>query len=275
MRRVEHVMGLPISMDVRSAPPPALAAASRAFDWLREVDRRFSPFREGSEVRRCSGDRTLPEHASPELAEIIDLCLRYERDSGGAFRAWLPGRPFDPCGVVKGWAVQRAGLLLHAAGAGRFCLNAGGDVLAVGEPEPGRAWRVGIRHPELAHQVCAVFDVRDCAVATSGSYERGAHVVDGRTGRPARELVSLTVLAPDLTTADAVSTAAFAMGVEGIAWAAAQPGCLVFAVDAERRVHRSPLLDEPVVTPELLAACRGATAAPRSQQEEWPHGSGR
>jgi thiamine biosynthesis lipoprotein len=262
-------MGLPISVDVRAAAPPVPDAVARAFDWLREVDRRFSPYRDGSEVRRCGGDRPTPEHASPELVEIIDLCLRYERDSGGAFRAWLPGRRFDPCGVVKGWAVQRAGQLLRAAGADRFCLNAGGDVLAVGEPEPGRPWRVGIRHPELAHQVCAVFDVRDCAVATSGTYERGAHVIDGRTGRPARELVSLTVLAPDLTTADAVSTAAFAMGLDGVAWAAARPGCLVFAVDAEHQVHRSALLDEPMVTPDILAAA----GPPR--REERRHGSGR
>ncbi|MCI2420364.1 FAD:protein FMN transferase [Saccharopolyspora sp. K220] len=254
-------MGLPISMDVRSTAPAVLAAASRAFDWLREVDRRFSPFRDGSEVRLCGGDPATPARASAELIEIVDLCMRYEQDSGGAFRAWLPGRRFDPCGVVKGWAVQRAGELLRRAGADQFCLNAGGDVLAVGEAEPGRAWRVGIRHPEIAHQVCAVFDVRDCAVATSGSYERGAHIIDGRTGHPARELLSLTVLAPDLTTADAVSTAAFAMGVDGIAWAASRPGCLVFAVDAERQVHRSSLLDEPVVTPELLAT-------------EWRHGSG-
>ncbi|MER5389779.1 FAD:protein FMN transferase [Saccharopolyspora sp. NPDC002686] len=248
IRRVEHIMGLPISMDVRSAAPPVRAAAERAFDWLREVDRRFSPFREGSEVRGW------PERASPELTEIIDLCLQYQRSSGGAFNAWRPGRAFDPCGVVKGWAVQRAGQLLRAAGADSFCLNAGGDVLAVGEPEPGRAWQVGIRHPQLADQVCAVFGVRDCAVATSGAYERGAHVVDGRTGRPARGLLGLTVLAPDLTTADAVSTAAFAMGADGIAWVAEQPGCLVFAVDDERVVHRSPLLGEPVVTPELLAS---------------------
>ncbi|MGP4019420.1 FAD:protein FMN transferase [Saccharopolyspora sp. 5N708] len=193
IRRVEHIMGLPISMDVRSAGPAVPAAASRAFDWLREVNRRFSPFREGSEVWQCGRELAAPAHASAELIEIIDLCLRYERDSGGAFRAWLPGRPFDPCGVVKGWAVQRAGDLLRTAGADRFCLKAGGDVLAVGAAEPGRAWRVGIRHPEIAQRVCAIFDVRDCAVATSGNYERGGHVIDGRTGHPARELLSLTV----------------------------------------------------------------------------------
>ena len=241
-RQVEHIMGLPISLDLRDGTPRLIEAAQRAFDWLREVDRRFSPFRDGSEVCRLGRGQLAPARVSPQLAEILGLCARYQRDSNGAFRAWLPGRSFDPCGVVKGWAVQRAGHLLREAGAQRFCFNAGGDVLTAGEPEPGRAWRVGIRHPSNPCQLCAVLSVRDCAVATSGTYERGEHIVDGRTGRSARDLLSLTVIAPDLTTADATSTAAFAMGGDGIAWANARPDCLVFAVDARLRVHRSTSL---------------------------------
>ncbi|WAL64785.1 FAD:protein FMN transferase [Amycolatopsis cynarae] len=221
MRRVAQIMGMPISVEV-----PHAEAAELVFGWLREVDRRFSPFREDSEVSLGAD--------SPDMAEIRALCDEYEQRSGGAFRARLPGRPFDPCGVVKGWAVQRAADRLRAEGVGEFLLNAGGDVVAA-----GRAWSVGIQHPDRAHEVCAVFTVRDQAVATSGTYERGEHILDGRTGEPVRDLLSLTVIAGDLTTADAVSTAAFAMGAEGVAWADAQPGCLVFAVDAGRRVRRS------------------------------------
>jgi thiamine biosynthesis lipoprotein len=221
MRFVEHVMGMPASVDV-----PDRAAADAVFDWLREVDRRFSPFRPDSEVRTGRHSR--------ELTEILDLCAEYERGSGGAFMAQLPGRPLDPCGVVKGWAAQRAADLLRAAGVTEFCLNVGGDVVTAGRP-----WRVGIQHPDRAHHLCVVLEVPDGAVATSGTYERGLHIMDGRTGRPVRDLVSLTVVADNLTTADIVSTAAFAMGVEGIAWADAQPGCLVFAVDRNREVLRS------------------------------------
>jgi FAD:protein FMN transferase len=223
MRRVEHIMGLPISLHT-----PYGEAGDQAFAWLREADRRFSPFRSDSEIRRGE--------PSAELLEILALCAEYETDSSGAFRARLPGRPLDPCGVVKGWAVQRAADLLRAEGIRDFCLNAGGDVVAAGEPEPGRPWSVGVRHPDLPNEVCAVFAVRDRAVATSGTYERGAHIIDGRTGRPAGELVSLTVIADDLTVADATSTAAFAMGREGIEWAGRRPGCAVFAVDADRKV---------------------------------------
>jgi thiamine biosynthesis lipoprotein len=228
--RVEHIMGLPISIDLREDFP---AAAEQAFAWLREADERFSPFKVDSEVSRFDGE------PGEDLSEILAICAYYEHLSGGAFTAHLPGRALDPSGVVKGWAVQRAAEILRSAGARRFCVNAGGDVVTAGEPEAGRPWQVGIRHPDQADKVCAVVSSRDGAVATSAAYERGAHILDGRTGEPAAGLLSVTVVAGDLTTADATATAAFALGVEGIEWANARPGCEVFIVDEDRRVHRS------------------------------------
>lgn len=118
--------------------------------------------------------------------------------------------------------------VLMAAG-GTLCL------LMVAEPEAGRAWRVGIRHPEIADRVAGVVDVRDLAVATSGAYERGDHILDPRSGRPARDLLSLTVIGPSLTLADAYSTAAFAMGRGGASWIAGIPGYEAHAVTADRR----------------------------------------
>jgi thiamine biosynthesis lipoprotein len=77
------------------------------------------------------------------------------------------------------------------------------------------------------------------AQSRSARYERGDHILDGRTGRPATGLLGVTVVAPTLTEADTVATAAFALGAEGVAWAAAREHCEVFAVDAGRRVLRS------------------------------------
>ncbi|MGC9439466.1 FAD:protein FMN transferase [Streptomyces sp. WG5] len=234
MRRVEHVMGFPVSLRVDDPDVPA-EAADAVFAWLREADARFSPFRPDSEVSRL--DRGEVARAGAELEEVLDLCEEYRLATGGAFDVRLPGRGLDPCAVVKGWSVQRAAGLLRASGARRFCLNAGGDVVAAGGP-----WRVGVRHPEDAGRLCTVLEVTDAAVATSARYERGDHIVDGRTGRPAAGLLSVTVVAPTLTEADTTATAAFAMGAEGVAWAAAREGCEVFAVDAERRVLRTARL---------------------------------
>ncbi|WP_089104686.1 FAD:protein FMN transferase [Streptomyces hyaluromycini] len=242
MQRVEHVMGFPVSLRIDDAGDYK-EAADAVFAWLREVDERFSPFRPGSEVSRLDRGELAGSEVSQDLAEVLALCEEYRVATGGAFDVRLPGRGLDPCAVVKGWSVQRAAEGLAAAGARRFVLNAGGDVVASGGP-----WRVGVRHPEHADRLCTVLELTDGAVATSARYERGDHIVDGRTGRPATGLLSLTVVASSLTEADSVATAAFAMGAEGVGWAAARPGCEVFAVDAGRQVLRTagfPVAGEP------------------------------
>lgn len=241
MRRVEHVMGLPVSVDI----PGRVHDLSAAFAWLHDVDARFSPFQTDSEV--CRVERGEVAEYSADLAEVLALCDEYERRSGGAFTARVPGRPLDPSGMVKGWAVQRMADMLVTGGVTDFCVNAGGDVVTRGTPALGRLWRIGVRHPEIADQLAVVFALRNAAVATSGGYERGAHIRDGRTGEPATGLLSVTVLADSLTTADATATAAFALGADGIEWAAGQPGCLVFAIDADHVVHRSAELDDFIV----------------------------
>ncbi|TCO50764.1 FAD:protein FMN transferase [Actinocrispum wychmicini] len=234
---VEHLMGFPISVDL---PNGGRRDADRVFEWLHEVDLRFSPFRADSEVSRFG--RGEVDEVSDDLREVLALCDEYERRSGGAFRTRLPGRAFDPCAVVKGWSVQRAASMLRDAGLERFCINAGGDVVTATDGEP---WRVGIRHPDDATQIAAVLGVRNGAVATSAAYERGHHIYDGRTGLPAYGLLSITIYADDLTTADATATAAFAMGEDGPHWATQQDGCLVYAVYTNYRVVRSP--DLPMV----------------------------
>ncbi|MEV1023112.1 FAD:protein FMN transferase [Streptomyces sp. NPDC050264] len=246
MRRVEHIMGFPVSLRIDDEDVPD-HAVDAAFAWLREVDERFSPFKPGSEVSRYARGELEPHELSEELVEVLDLCEHYRLATGGAFDVRLPGRGLDPCAVVKGWSVQRAAQLLRAAGARRFCLNAGGDVVTSGGP-----WRVGVRHPEHADKLCTVLELTDSAVATSARYERGDHIIDGRTGRPATELLSMTVVAATLTEADSVATAAFAMGAEGIEWAASLTGCEVFAVDAGGLVLRTggfPSLTEPASVP--------------------------
>lgn len=226
-------MGFPVSLRVDDAHVGE-EAADAVFAWLREVDARFSPFRADSEVCRLDRGEVARGDVSADLDEVLGLCEEYRVATGGAFDVRLPARGLDPCAVVKGWSVQRAAELLKAAGARRFVLNAGGDVVAAGGP-----WRVGIRHPEQADQVCTVAELTDGAVATSARYERGDHIIDGRTGRPATGLLSLSVVATSLTVADTVATAAFAMGSEGVEWAASRQGCEVFAVDAGRRVLRT------------------------------------
>jgi thiamine biosynthesis lipoprotein len=173
--------------------------AARVFAWLRWVDATFSTYRADSEISRL--DRGDLDDPHPLVGEVLARCEALRRETGGYFDAHAGGR-LDPSGYVKGWAVERAA----AFGRGRFMIEAGGDVVLRGP------WRVGIRHPHERDRLAAAITVADCAVATSGAYERGAHVIDPHTGRPASGLSSVTVVARDLGTADAYATAAFAAG---------------------------------------------------------------
>jgi FAD:protein FMN transferase len=229
-------MGMPIGIDLADAADVNVEAA---FDWLRRVDETFSTYRDDSAVSRLArGEVTLGD-CPAEVDEVLTRCLALERETDGFFSARPAGR-LDPSGYVKGWAVAGAAARLEAAGATRFCINAGGDVVARGRPAPDRLWRVGVRHPEALDQLAAVLAVEDLAVATSGEYERGAHILDPHTGRPPTGLLSVTIVGPDLATADAYATAAFAMGAAGPAWTATLPGYDAMCITSERRVLTTP-----------------------------------
>ena len=157
---------------------------------------------------------------------MLRLCEAVRISSGGTFdiSRHRPDGLVDPSGLVKGWAVDEAAAVLESRGARNYAINAGGDILARGEPSPDRAWRVGIQHPQIRDAMAAVIDVRDLAVATSGAYERGEHVINAQTGAPPTDVVSFTVVGLRLAFADAYATAAFAMGAEGIRWIDRLPG---------------------------------------------------
>lgn len=237
-------MGTAIGIDVRS-PGLRPAALDEAFALLRDIDRRFSPYQPESEVSRLIRGELDEADWAPDLRAILGLCEDLRRMSDGYFdiRGHRPdGRP-DPTGLVKGWAVEEASLILDGAGATAYSINAGGDVTARGEPEPGRPWRVGVRHPGRPDRVAAVLAVRDLSVATSGGYERGDHIVDPHTRRPARDLLSVTVVGPSLTYADGYATAAYAMGLPGVAWVHRHPGYGAYAITSDAQTVWSPVLD--------------------------------
>jgi thiamine biosynthesis lipoprotein len=162
------------------------------------------------------------EDASPDLRHVLWASDHLAIATGGAFdaRRHRPDGRLDPSGFVKGWAVEEAAWIIDAAGGRNYWINAGGDIVARGHAAPGRDWRVGIRHPDQPDRVAAVLAVSDRAVATSGAYERGDHIIDPRTGRAATGLRSVTVVGPGLAFTDAYATAVFAMGLDGLGWLA-------------------------------------------------------
>jgi len=232
IRRVEHVMGTTVSL-LAHAPTDDSERIDRHMDeaiaWLHEVDDRFTTYREGSEWLRYTAGELAAADLHPDVRHVIERTAELERVTGGAFRLDAdPGRPPDPAAFVKGWAVQQAADILVASGAEAVCVNGGGDVAAW---RLRGSWRVGIQDPFDRAQVRAVVEVDCGAVATSGAYERGDHVFDPRSGCPARGLASVTVIGPDLGTADAYATAAFALGADARAWLRTLDGYGAYVID--------------------------------------------
>jgi FAD:protein FMN transferase len=213
---VERVMGTVVSLDLRGERS-CTPAVDAAMAWLHDVDARFSTYREDSEIRRLERGELLVADASPGVRDVLARCLALRGETNGYFDVRATGR-LDPSAFVKGWAAQRAADLLTASGATDFCLSAGGDVITRGSALPGHGWRIGIQHPLDRDAIAARVPAGDLAVATSGAYERGAHIVDPHTGAAPDGVLSVTVTGPDLGAADAYSTAAFAMGAAGPAW---------------------------------------------------------
>jgi thiamine biosynthesis lipoprotein len=211
-------MGMPVSVQIRDAARGGCdEAAAAVFAWLHRVDALFSTYRAGSEVCRIDRGELDPRDADPAVVAVLARCDALREETGGYFDARAGGR-LDPSGLVKGWAVERAAALLEDAGSRDFCIDAGGDIVVRGR------WRVGIRHPYRRRKVAAVIELADAAIATSGTYERGPHIRDPHTGAPALHTLSVSVTGPDLGTADAYATAAFAMGADGPAWTAGLGG---------------------------------------------------
>ena len=236
--RVEHCMGTVFSIDIRDAGRWD-DAIDEAVAWLHHVDAVFSTYRADSDIERISRGELRVADAHPDVATVLDLCAHVQTATDGYFSAMPAGR-LDPTGLVKGWAIERASQLLRGRGSANHAVNGGGDMQLAGQARPGEPWRIGIADPRDASRVLTVVTGGDCAIATSGTGERGPHLIDPFTGRAATSLASASVVGASLTYADAYATAAFVMGLDALAWMATIDGYAVLLVTSDGSIHRSP-----------------------------------
>lgn len=218
---VEQIMGLPISVHVRAVDPDRSDisdAVAEVWSLLREVDEVFSTWRNDSDVMQLRRGLLPEPMAHPWIGDIKAMCAYAEAATGGLFVSDLVGpdgtEGWDPTGLVKGWAIDRAADILRTLPAVTFCINAGGDILCgtgTGTTsERLRApWRIGIQDPRDRYAVRRTIELTEGAIATSGSSARGSHIIDPRTGRPAHACAQATVRGPELVWADVGATVCF------------------------------------------------------------------
>jgi thiamine biosynthesis lipoprotein len=229
-------MGTVFSIDIRSTHVD-LGTLDTIIEWWHWVDATFSTYRPNSDINVLGRGGKRIHECAPEVAEVLSMCTVACQRTNGYFNACRDGQ-LDPSGLVKGWSVEVASRMLTTAGSTAHCLSGGGDVRVVGEPAPGSAWLVGIADP-CSRGVLTIVGGADLAVATSGCAERDRHIVDPFTGRPVTDPISVTVIGPDLTWADAYATAAVAMGPAAPTWLDNLDGYEGMGVTARGRVWRT------------------------------------
>jgi len=244
--RLEHVWGTVVSIDVRDAGTTD-AIVDAAWESVRaelhRIDAVFSTFKSDSVISRL---RTGGTHViADDVADVIDRCLEARLATGGSFDPWQVDGGFDPSGLVKGWAADRCAAILAQHGLRSFTVDAAGDLVCRGSAGAGHAgWPIGIAHPDDPQAVAAVVEIRDGAIATSGTSQRGEHVTDPRTGTPARGARQATVVGPDGALADAYATALVVSGVSGARWFTALPGWSAYVIEGDTATAWGPAFDD-------------------------------
>jgi thiamine biosynthesis lipoprotein len=186
-----------------------------------DVDEVFSTYKDQSVISRLRLGEIEIGGCSDDVIEFWNGCNQALQLSGGAFDPWAVAGGFDPSGYVKGWAADRVAQILMKAGCEHIQVNAAGDLtLRGGINEKGVVgpWKIGVVNPDNRQEVLRIFEINDGAIATSGTYERGAHIFDPATGTIAIGAKSATVLGPDGGLTDALATALMVAGEDGAVW---------------------------------------------------------
>jgi thiamine biosynthesis lipoprotein len=239
---VEQVMGTTVTLDVRDQhlPRAELArAVLAAVEALHEADRMFSTFRPDSAISQLRRGDRQPENLPADVVSVMVRCAAAAELTRGWFDPWAMPGGFDPTGLVKGWAAQRALRQLTRWGARHALVNAGGDVAVSGNATgtaDSSGWTLGIQDPFRASGLLTSVGLSDLSIATSGAYERGPLAIDPASGRRVHRLASATVIAADLALADACSTGAGAHGPDALPWLKAARGveALLITLDGKR-----------------------------------------
>jgi thiamine biosynthesis lipoprotein len=212
-------MGTIVTIDVYTepgvSPTDVGPQVARARAILQRADAVFSTWKDNSPMSQLRRGEITCEQVPPEVAEVLEHCTIAREISSGWFDPWAMPGGVDPTGYVKGWAAQRALAALASIEISGAIVNAAGDIASFGGPAPARPFRFGIANPSSPGNLAFVVEITN-AIATSGTYERGNHLIDPHSGQPISRVASASVTGPDLGLADALATAIAVAGEDAL-----------------------------------------------------------
>jgi len=208
-------MGMPITLEVIDSSITE-SAMDDVFAYFEYVDQKFSTYKQDSEISQINRHELLLEDSTDDMKLIFGMAEQTRLETNGYFNI-RHNELYDPSGIVKGWSIYNAAQILRQQGFENYYVEAGGDIQMAGLNDEGEHWRVGIRNPFYLDEIVKVLSITNHGVATSGTYVRGQHVYNPLVqDEMITDILSLTVIGPDIYEADRFATAAFAMGRSGI-----------------------------------------------------------
>lgn len=234
MKKEATIMAMPVRINVVD-DAVAEDDIEEIFTYLRQIDEKFSTYKETSETQKLNRGEISEQDLSPEMKEVLALSDETKKETRGFFDVKI-NHIFDPLGLVKGWAIYKAAEMLARKGYHNFYLEIAGDIEVRGHNERGEKWRIGIENPFNRSQIIKVVELSDAGIATSGTYIRGKHIFNPINGKDADEIMSMTVIAENVYEADRFATAAFAMGKVGINFLESKTGLEGMMVTKDKRL---------------------------------------
>jgi thiamine biosynthesis lipoprotein len=226
-------MGMDIRVEIVDSAAEKKDAAA-VFEYFNYVDNKFSTYKADSEISKINRGLIKAEDFSEDMKTVFALAEETRKQTNGYFDISKPDGSYDPSGLVKGWAIEKAANILKRRGLKNFYVEAGGDIQANGKNQAGESWSVGIKNPFNQKEIVKVVYISNLGMATSGTYIRGQHIYNPHKPKAAiNDIVSLTVIGPNIYQADRFATAAFAMGKEGIAYIEQLDGFEGYIIDKE------------------------------------------
>jgi len=216
MKQTRAIMGMPVVVEI-SDREASEDLFGEVFSYFTYVDETFSTYKATSEISAINRGEKGRDAWSKDMQEVFALSEETKALTDGYFDIMTPAGTFDPSGLVKGWAIRNAADILRKRGVKDFYVEAGGDIEVNGSNAEGKPWTIGIESPFQKGETVKAVHLKDKGIATSGNYKRGTHIYNPfLKGAPSDDVVSLTVIGPNVYEADRFATAAFAMGKKGI-----------------------------------------------------------
>ena len=222
MKKSKNIMGMPVVIEIadNNATDEAI---NEVFSYFHYIDEKFSTYKTGSEMSNINRGKLSSLNYSNEMNKILKLCEQTKKETNGYFNIERNGA-LDPSGLVKGYAIWEGAKILQKKGYKNFYVEIAGDIQIIGKNKKGEKWKVGIKNPFNQEEIIKVVYLKDKGIATSGNYIRGEHIYNPKYEKFKEEIVSLTVIGPNVYDADRFATGAFAMGERGIDFIASLKG---------------------------------------------------